>query len=324
MTAATKNQKERCAQGWARPMQPVRLAWKIAYADMRHLEPKSRAPSSRLQRRSRCYADSIQLSKTDLVDQIGGSLLVFGDLRQRQGVGLQQAVAADDVRIDLDASLHRIFEVGVGIKVLCRVAPQRDPLNQLRGVGFVRRAFWPTRRRRRSRAYRRRQRSAGLREVAQAQSLLVSCCVFMSAPVIGVARCMISHLPAATSRACSRSPPDGFCARLAFTPAQPFLGFRFAVLGDHRGNHRVVIDVLTGADTDLAFPLRVGELLIGDRVLLHAILRRIHHARAHGDTVPAAFRVAILRWDNLIEHGRLDRLGNARVDGVARGGQYRQ
>ena len=120
-----------------------------------------------------------------------------------------------------------------------------------------------------------------------------------------------SHLPAAMSRAVSRSPPEGFCARLALRPLQPFLGLGLAVMGDEGGEQRVVVDVLAGADADLALPLRVGELLVGDRVLLHALLRGVDHARAHRDAVPVAFRIAVLRRHHLVEHVRLDRLRDA-------------
>ncbi len=58
----------------------------------------------------------------------------------------------------------------------------------------------------------------------------------------------MSHLPEAISRACSRSPPAGLCARFALTPASHFLGERLALVGDHRGDQRGIVDVLTGAE----------------------------------------------------------------------------
>ena len=126
----------------------------------------------------------------------------------------------------------------------------------------------------------------------------------------------MSHLPAAMSRATSRSPPEGFCARFALRPLQPFLGLRLAVLGVIRGEQRVVVHVLAGADADLALPLRVGELLIGDRVLLHALLRGVDDARAHRDAVPGAVRAVIGLRHRLLEHGGLDRLRDAGIDRV--------
>jgi len=41
---------------------------------------------------------------------------------------------------------------------------------------------------------------------------------------------------------------------------------------DHRGDQRDVVDVLAGADTDLAAPFRIGEFFVGDRVLLDSEL----------------------------------------------------
>ena len=97
---------------------------------------------------------------------------------------------------------------------------------------------------------------------------------------------------------------------------QPFLGLRFAVLGEIRGEQRVVVHVLAGADADLALPLRVGEFLVGDRVLLHALLRGVDDARAHRDAVPGAVRAVIGLRHRLLEHCGLDRLRDAGVDRV--------
>src|SRR5262245_21274499 len=47
--------------------------------------------------------------------------------------------------------------------------------------------------------------------------------------------------PAATWRAVSRSPPEGFCARLALRTAQPLLGLGFTVFRDIRGDQRVAL-----------------------------------------------------------------------------------
>ena len=53
--------------------------------------------------------------------------------------------------------------------------------------------------------------------------------------------------------------------------------------------------MLAGADANLAFPFRVGELFVGDLVLLDAFLRRVDNARPHRNAVPVAFGVAVLR-----------------------------
>ena len=95
---------------------------------------------------------------------------------------------------------------------------------------------------------------------------------------------------------------------------EPFLGLRFAVLGEIGGEKRVVVHVLAGADADLALPLRVGELLIGDGVLLHALLGDVDHARAHRDAVPVPSGSRYCERDHLVERRGLDRLRDAGID----------
>jgi hypothetical protein len=53
---------------------------------------------------------------------------------------------------------------------------------------------------------------------------------------------------------------------------QPLLGMLFTVGSDHRGNQSDVIGVLRIANADPALPFRIGQLLIGDFVLLDALL----------------------------------------------------
>ena len=144
--------------------------------------------------------------------------------------------------------------------------------------------------------------------MASAQLLLVAACLHQR-PVIGVAdtdiafagRNVARRLAIATGR---------LLREIGLQAAKPFLGLRLAVLVDHRADQGVVIDVLAGADADLALPFRIGKLFIGDIALLHPILGGIHHARAHRDAIPMTFRVAILRGHYLVEQGGLDRLGD--------------
>ena len=126
----------------------------------------------------------------------------------------------------------------------------------------------------------------------------------------------ISHLPAATSRAASRSPPEGFCARLALMPRSHSSALASPCLASIGREQRVVVDVLAGADADLALPLRIGELFVGDRVLLDAVLRGVDHARAHRDAGPMAVGIAVLRRHDLVDHDGLDRLGDAGLHGL--------
>ena len=99
--------------------------------------------------------------------------------------------------------------------------------------------------------------------------------------------------------------------KIGLDAGEPLLGLGGAVVADVGGEQRVVVDVLAGADADLALPLRVGEFLIGDRVLLHAILRGVDDARAHRDAVPMTLGIAELRRHHLVERLRLDRLRDA-------------
>src|SRR5262249_59863612 len=71
-----------------------------------------------------------------------------------------------------------------------------------------------------------------------------------------------------------------FLREVAFQAAQPLLALRFAVLGDVGGEQRRVVGVLTRADADLAAPPGIGEALVGQGLVGHAILGGIHDARA--------------------------------------------
>ena len=66
--------------------------------------------------------------------------------------------------------------------------------------------------------------------------------------------------------------------------------------------------MLTGADTNLALPFGVGQLLIGDIVLFDAFPRGIDDARAHGQTKPVVAGIAILAGNGLLQRDQIDRL----------------
>ena len=98
---------------------------------------------------------------------------------------------------------------------------------------------------------------------------------------------------------------------IGFEAAEPFFGLGFTVMGDEGCKQRVVINVLAGANADLALPFRIGEIFVVQGSLLHAILRGIDHARAHRNAVPVPLGIAILGRHDLIEDVRLDGLGDA-------------
>src|SRR6516225_6078725 len=54
-----------------------------------------------------------------------------------------------------------------------------------------------------------------------------------------------------------------FLREIGFEAAEPFFGLGFAVIGDEGCKQRVVINVLPGADADLALPFWIGEVFVG-------------------------------------------------------------
>src|SRR5262245_30813568 len=72
----------------------------------------------------------------------------------------------------------------------------------------------------------------------------------------------------------------GFLREIGFEAAEPFLGLGFAVMGDEGRKQCVVVNVLAGADADLALPFRIGQIFVVQRSLLHAVLRGVDYARA--------------------------------------------
>src|SRR3954470_23981937 len=83
---------------------------------------------------------------------------------------------------------------------------------------------------------------------------------------------------------------------------------------EHRGRQSEVVLMLEGARADFALPLRVGEVLISDGVLLDAILGGIYRAGAQGQRVPASIGVAVSRGNVGGNDFGPDRLSDAEID----------
>ena len=145
--------------------------------------------------------------------------------------------------------------------------------------------------------------------------LLLGIVVHHQRPVIGVADADVALAGRDVARGFAVA-AGGLLRQIGLHAAQPFLGLGLAVLRRVGREQAVIVDVLAGADADLALPLRVGELFIGDLVLLDAILRRVDHARAHRNAGPVSIRIAILRRHDLVDHNRFNRLGDAGLHGL--------
>ena len=97
---------------------------------------------------------------------------------------------------------------------------------------------------------------------------------------------------------------------------EPLLGVVFAVMQDHRGDQRDVIDVLSGADADLATPFWIGEIFVSDVVELHPILRRIDDAGTAGESEPLSVFVAISFRNCPFEFRIVNRLSDSGIDSL--------
>ena len=102
--------------------------------------------------------------------------------------------------------------------------------------------------------------------------------------------------------------------QVGFHALEPGFRLRLAMLGDVGGDERRVVRMLSGADADLAAPLRIGEALIGERLVLHTVLRHVGDARAQGQRVPLPLRIAKLGGNRLVQRVGLDRLRDAEID----------
>ena len=233
------------------------------------------------------------------------------DLGDRERVGDELAVARNR-RVDGDAGSNRVFVVGVGVDLLRLFAGK--PLDQLDAVGLVGRVLG--------------QQHAGEIDVGAAAfegrqdhlggfrpRLLLGVVVHHQRPVIGVADADVALAGRDVARGFAVA-ARGLLRQVGLHAAQPFLGLGLAVLRRVGREQAVIVDVLAGADADLALPLGIGELFVGDLVLLDAILRGVDHTGAHRDAGPVSIGIAILRRHDLVDHHRLDRLGDAGLHGL--------
>src|SRR5690606_34576471 len=101
----------------------------------------------------------------------------------------------------------------------------------------------------------------------------------------------------------------GLAREIGLQPLHPLFRRLFAVMGDQRGEERDVVLMLAAAYADLALPLGIGQFLIGDGVLLHAVLGGVDHASARRQAEPVALGVTILRGNGVVDDFVFDRLG---------------
>ena len=135
----------------------------------------------------------------------------------------------------------------------------------------------------------------------------------------------ISQAPAAISLATSRSPPDGFFARLARTPLSQASVFSGPMMRDGGCDQRGVVIVLARADAELALEARAGEILIGEGGVLYAVLRGVDDAGARETADPEPSLAPQRRRNRLLKRRGHDRLRHAEVDRMCqRGNIHRQ
>src|SRR3954453_9232842 len=151
--------------------------------------------------------------ETDLVDELARFRPRLGDIGERHRVGLQLAERAHE-GVDRNAGSHRILVLHVGEDALGLV--RGHELDELHGIVAVRRVLGD------DGAGHVHMRAAVLERRQDDMDrlrpfLLLGGAVRHQADIVLVAEA-ISQTPAAMSFATSRSPPDGFLARLALTP----------------------------------------------------------------------------------------------------------
>ena len=101
----------------------------------------------------------------------------------------------------------------------------------------------------------------------------------------------------------------GLHRQVGLYPLQPLARCVLALVGDHRGEKAQIIRVVSRAHAELALPLGVGQLLIGDRLDGRAVNGGIDHARAHGEAEPLVSCITEIGGD-LVQNGwRRHRLG---------------
>lgn len=97
---------------------------------------------------------------------------------------------------------------------------------------------------------------------------------------------------------------------------EPLLGRFLALVGDHGGEQGDIVDVLAAAGADASLPLGIGKLVVGDGILLDAILGGVDHAGTGRHANPVALGITVLRGDVLVHHLGFDRLGDAELLGA--------
>src|SRR5215813_14092251 len=219
--------------------------------------------------------------ESDLVHQVGRRLLMVGDLGQRNGIGIELAVPRDG-GIDGDARAHRIFVVQVRIHMLRLLTDQ--PLDQFHGVTFVGRVAGQDdggQVHMRASVLEARKDDLGRLRPRFAVGLVVE----HQGPIIGIGDADVAFAGRDVAGDLAVA-ARWFLREIGFEAAEPFFGLGFAVMGDEGRKQRVVVNVLARADADLALPFRIGEVFVVQSSLLHALLRGVDHARAHGNAVP--------------------------------------
>ena len=83
-------------------------------------------------------------------------------------------------------------------------------------------------------------------------------------------------------------------------------------MSDHRGDQRDIVNMLPGPNADFAAPFRLGELLVGDRILRHAVFRCVDDACPPREPDPLIVFSPIGGRDSSIDALRLNGLGNTR------------
>ena len=215
------------------------------------------------------------------------------------GFNLPQLCTISD---GLHLRVHRVLVVGRGVDLLRLLGGQE--LHQLERIGLVRRMLG--------------QRHARDVDVAAAivgvgeqrldggaPFLLLGVLLVLGHQrhVVGVAERDIALAREDVARLLAVA-AGGLLGQVGLHALEPRLGELLALVGDHGGDQGRIVDVLSGADAHLALPFRIGQLLVGDGVLLHALLGGVDHARAHGEREPVVGRIAELRRNGALEYAR--------------------
>ena len=111
----------------------------------------------------------------------------------------------------------------------------------------------------------------------------------------------MSHSPAAMAPGLRAVAAVRLLGEVGLQALHPLFGLFGAPVIDCGREQRQIVVVLARTDADLALPLGVGEVGIGDRRVLDAVLRGIDDASALGQTEPVAFRIAVFSRQELVD-----------------------